>query len=82
MEHRPDDAAWAESPDARPVDDDKQEANAQREALRQTLLAGVSAGIVAYPHPGITSPDDMFLLVEAALRRGRARSGERIGVAE
>lgn len=56
---------------------------ARRSVLRlRERLAGVSAGIVAYPHPGITSPDDMFLLVEAALRRGRARSGERIGVAE
>jgi uncharacterized protein len=44
VEHRPDDAAWAESPDARPVDDDKQEADAQREALRQALFAGASAG--------------------------------------
>ena len=45
-------------------------------------LAGVSAGIVAYPHPAVTVPDDMFALVEAALRRGQAQSGERIGVAE
>jgi len=44
VEHRPDDAAWAESPDGRPVDDDRQKADAQREALRQTLLAGASAG--------------------------------------
>ena len=44
VEHRPDDAAWAESPDARPVDDVKREANAQREVLRQALLADASAG--------------------------------------
>ena len=45
-------------------------------------LPGVSAGIVAYPHPAVAAPDDMFALVEAALRRGQAQSGERIGVAE
>src|SRR2546427_5505561 len=44
VEHRPDDAAWAESPDARPVDDDKEKADAQREALRQAVLAGGSVG--------------------------------------
>jgi len=44
VDHRPDDAAWAESPDARPVDDDKEKADAQREALRQALLAGGSVG--------------------------------------
>src|SRR5207244_13034291 len=44
VEHRPDDAAWAEGPDARPVDDDKQKADAQREALRQALLAGAAEG--------------------------------------
>ena len=49
--------------------------------LRERLPA-VSAGIVAYPHPAVAAPDDMFALVEAALRRGRAQSGERIGVAE
>ena len=49
--------------------------------LRERIPAA-SAGIVAYPHPGVSAPDDMFALVEAALRRGRAQSGERIGVAE
>jgi GGDEF domain-containing protein len=45
-------------------------------------LDGVAAGIVAYPHPAVTVPDDLLALVEAALRRGRAQAGERIGVAE
>ena len=36
----------------------------------------------AYPHPSVTVPDDLLALVEAALRRGRAQAGERIGVAE
>src|SRR2546425_4424062 len=44
VDHRPDDAAWAESPDGRPVDDDKQQTDAQREALRQALLTGASTG--------------------------------------
>ena len=41
-----------------------------------------SAGIVTYPHPAVTQVDDMFALVEAALARGKAQVGERIGVAE
>jgi hypothetical protein len=41
----------------------------------------MAAGIVAYPHPAVTVPDDLLALVEAALRRGRAQTGERIGVA-
>ena len=45
-------------------------------------LDSVSAGIVAYPHPSVTVPDDLLALVEAALRRGRAQAGERIGVAD
>jgi two-component system cell cycle response regulator len=40
-----------------------------------------SAGIVTYPHPAAVQTDDLFALVEAALVRGRAQSGERIGVA-
>jgi two-component system cell cycle response regulator len=43
--------------------------------------ARFSAGIVTYPHPAATQTDDLFTLVEAALTRGRAQSGERIGVA-
>ena len=45
-------------------------------------VAGVAAGIAAYPHPAVTVPDDLLALVEAALRRGRAQTVERIGVAE
>jgi diguanylate cyclase (GGDEF)-like protein len=44
--------------------------------------ARLSAGIAVFPHPAATVPDDLFALVEAALARGRAQSGERIGVAE
>jgi diguanylate cyclase (GGDEF)-like protein len=40
-----------------------------------------SAGIVTFPHPAATETDDLFALVEAALMRGKAQSGERIGVA-
>lgn len=41
-----------------------------------------SIGIVTYPHPAVTQADDLFALVEAALQRGKAQSGERIGIAE
>jgi diguanylate cyclase (GGDEF)-like protein len=41
-----------------------------------------TAGIVTYPHPAVTQADDMFALVEAALARGKAQVGERIGVAD
>jgi two-component system, cell cycle response regulator len=40
-----------------------------------------SAGIVTYPHPAATRPDDLFALAEAALMRGRAQAMERIGMA-
>jgi GGDEF domain-containing protein len=56
---------------------------ARRTVLRiRERIGGFSAGIVAYPHPAVTAPDDLFALVEAALRRGQSQSGERIGVAE
>jgi GGDEF domain-containing protein len=45
-------------------------------------LDGMAAGIAEYPHPSVTVPDDLLALVEAALRRGQAQAGERIGVAE
>ena len=41
-----------------------------------------SAGIVSFPHPAAAQPDDMYALVEAALMRGKAQTGERIGMAE
>jgi diguanylate cyclase (GGDEF)-like protein len=44
--------------------------------------APFSAGIVTYPHPAVTQADDMFALVEAALARGKAQVGERVGVAD
>jgi hypothetical protein len=56
---------------------------ARRSVLRlRERLPAISAGIAAYPHPAVTTPDDLFVLVEAALRRGRAQAGERIGVAD
>jgi DNA-binding response OmpR family regulator len=42
----------------------------------------LSAGIVTYPHPAVTQADDLFALVEAALARGKAQIGERVGVAD
>jgi diguanylate cyclase (GGDEF)-like protein len=42
----------------------------------------LSAGIVTYPHPAVSRPDDLFALVEAALARGKAQSGERVGIAD
>jgi GGDEF domain-containing protein len=44
-------------------------------------MDGVAAGIVAYPHPAVTVPDDLLALVEAALRRGRAQTVDRVAVA-
>ena len=40
-----------------------------------------SAGIVTYPHPAAIETDDLYALAEAALMRGKAQSGERIGTA-
>jgi CheY-like chemotaxis protein len=58
-----------------------------RERLLQDRTRGAaeppfSAGIVTYPHPAVTQADDLFALVEAALARGKAQSGERVGVAD
>ena len=44
--------------------------------------APLSAGIVTYPHPAVSQADDLFALVEAALARGKAQSGERVGIAD
>jgi diguanylate cyclase (GGDEF)-like protein len=40
-----------------------------------------SAGIVTYPHPAVSQPDELLALAEAALMRGRSQAGERIGMA-
>jgi diguanylate cyclase (GGDEF)-like protein len=40
-----------------------------------------SAGIVTYPHPAVSQSDELYAILEAALMRGKAQSGERIGVA-
>jgi diguanylate cyclase (GGDEF)-like protein len=42
----------------------------------------LSAGIATYPHPAVSQADDLFALVEAALARGKAQSGERVGIAD
>ena len=39
-----------------------------------------SAGIVTYPHPAISQSDELYAMLEAALMRGKAQTGERIGV--
>jgi diguanylate cyclase (GGDEF)-like protein len=40
-----------------------------------------SAGIVTYPHPAVSQTDELLALAEAALVRGKAQAGERIGMA-
>ena len=40
-----------------------------------------SAGIVTYPHPSVSQTDEFLALAEAALMRGKAQAGERIGMA-
>jgi PleD family two-component response regulator len=52
-----------------------------RERLGALPPGTLSAGIVSYPHPAVTQPDDLFALVEAALARGKAVEGK-VGVAE
>jgi diguanylate cyclase (GGDEF)-like protein len=40
-----------------------------------------SAGIVTFPHPAALQTEDLFAMAEAALMRGRAQAGERVGIA-
>ncbi len=44
--------------------------------------ANLAAGIVAFPHSAVEQSGDLLVLLEAALRRGKAQSEERIGIAE
>ncbi len=39
----------------------------------------LTAGVVAYPHPGVHKPEDLFALVEEALLDGKGQDVERIG---
>jgi diguanylate cyclase (GGDEF)-like protein len=55
---------------------------AQGRSNGATAEPSFSAGIVTYPHPAVTHADDLFALVEAALARGKAQVGERVGVAD
>ena len=40
----------------------------------------LSAGVVAYPHPEVLRPEDLFTQAEAALDRGKKTEADRIGV--
>ncbi|HEU4682578.1 MAG TPA: diguanylate cyclase [Gemmatimonadales bacterium] len=40
-----------------------------------------SAGIVTYPHHAVSQTDELLALAKAALMRGKAQAGERIGMA-
>ena len=55
--------------------------NRLRERLVAVPAGALAAGIVSYPHPAATRPDDLFALVEAALERGKIVGG-RVGLAE
>jgi diguanylate cyclase with GGDEF domain len=52
-----------------------------RERVMAVPAGALTAGIVTYPHPAATRPDDLFALVEAALERGKALGGK-LGLAE
>ena len=43
-------------------------------------VPGLSAGVVAFPHPEVLRPEDLFAHLEAALERGKKTAPDRIGV--
>jgi two-component system cell cycle response regulator len=43
-------------------------------------VPGLSAGVVAFPHPQVLRPEDLFTQVEAALDRAKKAEPDRIGV--
>jgi two-component system cell cycle response regulator len=43
-------------------------------------VPSVAAGVVAFPHPEVLRPEDLFSQVEAALERGKREAPDRIGV--
>jgi len=48
---------------------------------QQRQAPGISAGVVAFPHPEGLRPEDLFTQVEAAPERGKKSEPSRIGVA-
>jgi two-component system cell cycle response regulator len=42
----------------------------------------LTGGVVTFPHPGASTPSDIFLLAEAALQQGKAQADGRIGSAD
>jgi len=49
--------------------------------LGASVVPGISAGVVAFPHTGVLRPEDLFALAEGALTRGKSGEPDRIGVA-
>jgi diguanylate cyclase (GGDEF)-like protein len=43
-------------------------------------VPSIAAGVVAFPHPEVLRPEDLFTQVEAALERGKREAPDRIGV--
>jgi len=41
----------------------------------------LAAGLLAFPHSGLVGAEDLFAAAEAALQRGKAGGGDRVGVA-
>ncbi len=53
----------------------------QSAAPSRGATCSVTAGIVTYPKPNVTRPEELFPLLEAAMLEGKREPSERIGVA-
>jgi diguanylate cyclase len=49
--------------------------------LAQGVRCRLTAGVVVFPHPSVQKPEDLFAMVEAAMRAGKGQDVERIGTA-
>ncbi|MDH5282897.1 MAG: diguanylate cyclase [Gemmatimonadota bacterium] len=52
------------------------------EGLPSEERPALTGGVVTFPHPGASTPSDLFLLAEAALQQGKAQADGRIGSAD
>jgi diguanylate cyclase (GGDEF)-like protein len=60
-----------------------------RQAVERHVFPGLgpgaspslSAGVVAFPHPEVDRPEDLFTLAEGALAKGKAGTPDRVGTA-